>query len=108
MKGKGMKMGKMHRAKGGRVRVDEMEAGEGGGDPYVEEEAEEKKHGGRAKKKRGGKVEGKEMKHRADRPRPGRKSGGRVGSDKSPLSSAHNTESGPGPTPKTEEGGLSK
>lgn len=51
----------------------------------IDAEAEEKKRGGRAKKKTV-KMEGKkEM--RADR-KP-RKSGGRAGSDKNPLSSAH-------------------
>lgn len=45
----------------------------------VESEAE--------KRARGGKVEGGKPKHRMDRPK--RKDGGRVGSDKSPLSSAH-------------------
>lgn len=66
------------------------------GNPDVFEEAEDKhgtarKHGGRAKRATGGKVAGL-MTGGAVRPRldrPGRKSGGRVGSDKSPLSSAH-------------------
>lgn len=62
----------------------------------VEAESEERKKGGRVKKperKHGGRmkeehrVEGKMAKMRLDR--PGRKSGGRVGADKSPLSSAH-------------------
>jgi hypothetical protein len=38
-------------------------------------------------------MEGAKSKHRMDRPR--RASGGRVGSDKNPMSSAHRT-SGPG------------
>jgi hypothetical protein len=68
----------------------------GGGKPkaydaqgsHVEEEAEEKKRGGAVKKKRarGGKIEGEKPKVRMDR--PCRASGGRVGSDKNPLSSA--------------------
>lgn len=59
----------------------------------VEKEAEEKKHGGRAKRHEGGKVEGKHAHMHLGR--PGRKKGGRVGSDKSPLSSAaHVTEAG--------------
>ena len=60
-------------------------------DDNVEKEAEEpgeKKHGGRVKKRAdGGKVEGCAPKMRLDRKR--RKSGGRVGSDKAPFSSAH-------------------
>lgn len=39
------------------------------------------------KKKRGGKVEGKKAMHRMDRPK--RASGGKVGSDRNPFSSAH-------------------
>jgi hypothetical protein len=71
---------------------------------HVAEEAEEKKHGGRAKRKRGGHVhhehksnlkyakhlghiEGEAHKTHAGR-RP-RKAGGRAGSNFSPLSSAH-------------------
>lgn len=58
-------------------------------DDNVEREAEERARGGRAMKKRaaGGKVEGEKPKRRMDR--PCRKDGGRVGADKSPLSSAH-------------------
>lgn len=52
----------------------------------VEDEAEERKRGGRAKKKYAGKVEGAECKPRADR-KP-RKDGGRTGADKTPFSSA--------------------
>lgn len=63
-----------------------------GGDVYsgaksnVVKEAEEKKHGGRVKKEVE-KPEGAKSKHRMDK-RPRRASGGRVGSDKSPFSSA--------------------
>lgn len=74
----------------------ETESGEPGGHekpkPYnaqgsnVEKEAEEKKKGGRVKRADGGKVDGKKAKMRMDR--ACRASGGRVGSDKSPLSSA--------------------
>ena len=80
----------------------------------VEKGAEERKHGGKVKRakgggvhhhgmvehkhkgkvehvhksrKHGGKIEGEKAKERMDRPR--RASGGRTGSDKSPLSSAH-------------------
>lgn len=54
----------------------------------VVKEADERKDGGRVKKKakEGGKVDGKMSKMRLDR--PGRKAGGRVGADSSPLSSA--------------------
>ena len=58
-----------------------------GGGSNVEKEADEKKAGGRVKKKAGGAVEGDKPKERLDRPK--RKAGGRVGSDKSPFSSAH-------------------
>jgi hypothetical protein len=52
----------------------------------VNDEAEERKSGGRAKKKHVGKVHGDSKAHAG---RKARKSGGRAGSDKSPLSSAH-------------------
>lgn len=59
---------------------------------------DEKKHGGKVKKRKaGGKVIGL-MTGGAVRPRldrPGRKSGGRVGSDRAPLSSAHNSGASP-------------
>lgn len=61
------------------------------GNPNVIKEAEEKKRGGRAKRKDGGKViglmTGGGVKPRMDR--PGRKSGGAVGANKMPLSTAH-------------------
>ncbi len=62
------------------------------------EEAEEKKHGGRAKRKHGGKsemkVEGhKGMMHAGRKPR---KSGGRTGSDSRPLTSSHSGKNPPG------------
>ena len=91
--------GRHGRAKGGGI----MEAG---GNPEVFKEAEEKKHGGKArhKRKHGGSVEGKHSKHRMDRHH--RAKGGRVGSDHSPLSSAHNTTSAES-RPKSQEGGMS-
>jgi len=79
-----------HKASGGRT---EMKVS---GNPDVFKEAEgkesydegdERKRGGKVKKMRGMMPEGKKAKHRMDRPK--RKSGGRVGSDRSPLSSAH-------------------
>ncbi len=108
-----MKDGKHHRAKGGRLKVDGVEAGEGGGDPFVEAEAEKKKHGGRAKHHpkhhaKGGHVEGHKPKHHLGRKAPGRKRGGRVGADLAPLTEAHRSSSAPGPSPKEQEGGLSK
>lgn len=86
---------KMKKAEGGRT---EMKVS---GNPDVFKEAEERKKGGRAKRATGGQVSapkkviglmtGGGVRPRLDR--PGRKSGGRVGADKSPLSSAHDTTS---------------
>jgi hypothetical protein len=64
----------------------------------VASEAEEKKHGGRAKRAHGGKsemkVEGKKgMMHAGRKPR---KSGGRTGSDSRPLTSSHSGKNPPG------------
>ena len=75
--------GKKHKAaSGGRVGMKVS------GNPDVFKEAEERKHGGRMKKKEHEMhPEGGMAKHRHDRPR--RRSGGRVGADKAPLSSAH-------------------
>ena len=94
-----------HRAKGGNVEdeLDRKEEGEGEVKAYdaqgseVEKEARERKKGGKCmpERKRGGRmmeehrIEGK--KARMHLGRPGRKSGGRVGSDKSPLTSANDT-----------------
>ncbi len=83
-----------HKASGGRTHMWVS------GNPDVEKEAEgkesydkgdEKKKGGAVHKKAKhvGHVEGSAKKHRMDRPRPGRKRGGAVGADRSPLSSAH-------------------
>jgi hypothetical protein len=65
-----------HKASGGKIT-------NAGGNPYVEHEAEEKKKGGKVV----GKMHGGHSKHRLDR--PGRKRGGRVGADTSPLTAAH-------------------
>lgn len=82
--------GKAKRAGGGVVPKDpspkKVYAGAGSN---VVKEADERKDGGRVKKKEPGKVEGKMAKMRLDR--PGRKSGGRVGADRSPLSEAAKT-----------------
>lgn len=67
---------KMKKAGGGEVYY-------AGGSSNVAKEAAEKKRGGKVVEK----PEGKKPKHRMDK-RPRRASGGRVGSDKSPFSSA--------------------
>ena len=104
---------KHHRKGGGRIGM------VASGNPDVIKEAEgkedyakgdEKKHGGRAKHHKhkratGGKVIGL-MTGGAVRPRldrPGRKSGGRVGSDRSPLSSAHHGHSDGHETPDSKD-----
>ena len=77
------------------------------GNPNVIKEAEEKMKGGRVKRKDGGvvlRMTGGAVRPRLDRPGP--KSGGRVGANTSPLSTAHNTSS-PASSPKSQEGGLS-
>ena len=56
-------------------------------DSNVMKEAEEKKKGGRVKRKMGGRIAGSAPASHMGR--AARKDGGRVGSDKSPLSSAH-------------------
>lgn len=73
-------------ATGGKV----MEAG---GNPKVLAEIKERKKGGRVMKS-AGKMSGGPARHNLNR--PGRKMGGRVGADKNPLSSAHNS-TGAGP-----------
>jgi len=73
------------KASGGMV---DMNGGreKGGGNPAVIKEAEERKKGGKVK------MAGAKAKHRLDK--PGRKTGGRVGADRSPLSSAHGGSGG--------------
>ncbi len=71
-----------------------------GGNPYVLKEAEEKKKGGKVV----GKMMGAKSRMRLDK--PGRKTGGRVGADTSPLSSANRTSS-PDASPKSQTGGAS-
>lgn len=102
---------RLQRAKGGRTGL------VASGNPDVLKEAEgkedyakgdEKKHGGKVKhkSKSGGKViglmTGGGVKPRLDR--PGRKRGGAVGADRSPLSSAH-MHAKPGTAPAEEENG---
>jgi hypothetical protein len=72
------------------------------GNPNVIKEAQEKKKGGKVKDV--GHMAGGKSRHRLDR--PGRKSGGRVGADKSPLSTANRTVSAE-TTPKTQVGPAS-
>ncbi len=94
-------MAKHHKKGGGQVKSDRTRMWVSG-NPDVKKEAygeepydkgDEKKKGGRVKRKTGGvvKMTGGVVRPRLDR--PGRKRGGRVGSDTSPLTSAHNTSS---------------
>jgi hypothetical protein len=118
-----MKGAKGHHHRKGRAEGGRRVGNWASGDPVVEREAEgkesyadgagreQKKRGGRAKRKDGGKVlglmTGGNVRPRLDR--PGRKRGGGVGSDRSPLSSAHRT-SGAETHPKSEDsyGGTPK
>lgn len=99
------------KAGGGRTELESY------GNPDVFKEAEgkedyakgdEKKHGGKVKRKTGGKViglmTGGGVRPRLDR--PGRKRGGSVGSDRSPLTTAHH-KGGEEKMPKEQEGGMS-
>jgi hypothetical protein len=101
---------RLQRAKGGRTGL------VASGNPDVLKEAEgkedyakgdERKRGGKVKRKSGGKViglmTGGGVKPRLDR--PGRKRGGAVGADRSPLSSAH-MHAKPGTAPAEEENGA--
>lgn len=92
--------GHKKRAYGGVVEKDESpkEVYAGAGSNVVKE-AEERKHGGKVKAKRHeakhlGKIDGGKARLRLDR--PGRKRGGRVGADSSPLSSAAKTSDASG------------
>jgi hypothetical protein len=81
---------KEKKADGGRVGMKVS------GNPDVFEEAAEKhKKGGRVKKEMH--ADGEKSKHRMDRPK--RASGGRVGSDQSPFSSARKAGGGKEPNP---------
>lgn len=75
-------MSRARHAKGGSVKPVKA-----GGNPEVFAEA--------ASRKKGGKVIGKDAGDKAKRHmgKPGRKAGGRVGANTSPLSTAHNTSS---------------
>lgn len=81
---------KHERAKGGRVGM--VAAGNPdvlkeahGEEPYAK--GDERKRGGKVKKKKEMHAEGEKSKHRMDRPKRAR--GGMVGSDHRPFSSAH-------------------
>jgi len=73
------------------------------GNPNVIKEAKERKKGGRVTKTVGF-MTGGGVRPRLDR--PGRKTGGRVGANSAPLSTAHATSS-PASSPKSQEGGAS-
>jgi hypothetical protein len=75
------------------------------GNPDVKKEAEgeesyaegdERKRGGKVKKKHVMHAEGKKPHHRMDRPKRAR--GGKVGSDRNPFSSAHHASKGSEPS----------
>jgi hypothetical protein len=90
--------GRKHRGTGGVNEAesdlkDKPEARTNAG--KIDKEAEERKHGGRAKRKHGGMaVHGEKHGHHAGR-KP-RKSGGRTGSDSNPLTSSHTGKQPPG------------
>ena len=102
-----------NRKDGGRIKMKvsgnpDVFKEEEGKEPYAK--GDERKRGGRAKhRKTGGKVLGL-MTGGAVRPRldrPGRKRGGAVGADQSPLSTAFKVDKGSPKYPKEEEGGQS-
>lgn len=72
------------KASGGSIMV-------ASGNPNVIKEARERKRGGPVME-----MDGKPSRHRPDQKRPGRATGGRVGANTSPLSTAHNTAKAPG------------
>lgn len=75
----------------GGVKPKTSKEDKAGGNPFVFAE-DKKKSGGMVKKHKEEKMQGAKAKHRLDK--PGRKTGGRCGADKSPLSSAHSGSSG--------------
>ena len=86
-----------HRKSGGRTDMwvsgnPDVKKEAEGKEPYAK--GDERKHGGKVKRAKGGHVmhmDGHKSKHRMDR--PGRKRGGAVGADRSPLSTAHRSTS---------------
>jgi hypothetical protein len=101
---------------GGGDKNDEPDAevSYSGKSPVTDEaHGDEKKRGGKVKRKTGGKaemkkemgkVEGEERRHRMDR--PGRKRGGGVGADKTPLTTASATKDRRGPSPGDDARGI--
>ena len=97
-----------NRKKGGRIGM------VASGNPEVLAEANEDRDGDKTGLKKGGKVkkkmemDGKKAKSRHDR--PGRKRGGAVGANTSPLSTAHNASGGAAgsSSPKDTYGGTPK
>lgn len=90
--------------RGGAAKKEDFYAG---GESNVAKEAEDKKEGGqelnrggRAKRARGGKTEmhGEAMRGPRRMDRPGRKRGGGVGADRTPLSTANRTSNAEGHT----------
>ncbi len=75
---------KEHKREAGGRAPNDKRATWAGGEPEVEEEAKEKK--------RGGSIHEARAKHHLGK--RGRATGGRVGADKSPLSSAHSGSGG--------------
>jgi len=73
-----------HKASGGSIMV-------ASGNPNVIKEAKERKRGGSVMH-----MEGKPARHRPDQKRPGRATGGRVGANSAPLSTAHKSAKAPG------------
>ena len=98
---------KGHKAGGGRTGLvasgnpDVIKEAKGE-EPYSKDD--EKKHGGKVDAKPPMLMAGGGVRPRLDR--PGRKMGGRVGADRSPLSSAHKSGS-PESLPKSQDGGMS-
>lgn len=89
-----------HKASGGRTHEivsgnpDVIKEAEGK-EPY--DKGDERKKGGHVKAKHHGEhMHGNKPKHRMDKKAPGRKRGGAVGADRSPLSSAHRGHGGGG------------
>ena len=80
------------RKHGGKVKAHKMKRKAGG-------KAEHKEH-----KKHLGHMEGEEKKHRLDR--PGRKRGGGVGADTTPLTTANKTSERRGPTDANDDRGI--
>lgn len=79
----------MSRARHGKHKASGGAIAEAGGNPHVLADAKAKKKGGAVKNLA---MHGAKARHRLDR--RGRKAGGRVGANLSPLSTAHNASGG--------------